>query len=868
MKPLRTFKVTPYLPAALENLRLLAYNLHFSWNVETRNLFSRMDPDLWDRCAHNPIALLGEIRQERLDELAEDPGFLAQLERATQQLHTYLQKDTWYRKHRAAHAVEGECYAYFSAEFGLADCLPIYSGGLGILAGDHLKAASDLGLPLVGVGLLYQKGYFRQYLSPDGWQQEHYPINDFFNMPLELQKDAEGKEIRIEVDYPNRKVFARIWRVNVGRVPLYLLDTNIEPNSQYDQDITDELYGGDQDLRIHQEIMLGIGGVRALRALGIQPTVYHMNEGHSAFLAVERVRLFIVEQGLSFEEAWQVAKSSQMFTIHTPVPAGIDLFPPDKIDYYLGPYYSQMGLSRERFLALGRENTGDFQSPFSMATLAINMASFVNGVSKLHGAVSRKMFSRLWPGIPLEEVPITSITNGIHLRTWVGEENQALYDRYLGPAWSEAPPSDPRWQKVDRIPDGELWRTHERSRARLINFTRERLVAQLQKRAASNLEVQRAAEALNPEILTIGFARRFATYKRATLLFHNLERFKALVNHPHYPMQFIFAGKAHPRDNPGKELIRQIVQLSRQPEFCHRLVFIEDYDMHVTSMMVAGVDVWLNNPLRPREASGTSGMKAAANGGQNLSILDGWWDEADYYRTGWPIGRGEEYEDRAYQDEVESNALYDLLEQEVAPAFYQVGSDGLPHQWIQRMKQAIRLNAPLFSTQRMVQEYTERAYIPLSGYFDRMRSENFESARRFVRWRNHLQENWYGIQVLGVQIEKQEKQEESAAAFSVQLGRETVMARAPLTVTAEVRLGSLQPQDVVLQAYQGPVDDTGHIQQGKTTPLHFVKMTEDRAIFSGQIRYDASGLQGLALRVMPFHPDMHDPYEMRLMLWA
>lgn len=853
MKPLRTFKVTPYLPTPLESLRLLAYNLHFSWNVETRSLFRRMDPDLWDACAHNPVALLGRIRQERLDELAEDPGFLAQLERASQQLQSYLQEDTWYRKYRSAQAVEGECYAYFSAEFGLADCLP-------------LKAASDLGLPLVGVGLLYQKGYFRQYLNPDGWQQERYPVNDFFNMPLELQRDAEGREIRIEVDYPNRKVFARIWKVTVGRVPLYLLDTNIEPNSQYDQDITDELYGGDQDLRIHQEIMLGIGGMRALRALGIHPTVYHMNEGHSAFLAVERIRLLMVEQGLSFEEAWQVAKSSQMFTTHTPVPAGIDLFPPDKIDYYLGFYYSQMGLSRERFLALGRENTGDFQSPFSMAVLAINMASFVNGVSKLHGAVSRKMFSRLWPGIPLEEVPITSITNGVHVRTWVGEENQALYDRYLGPDWAEAPPSDPLWQKVDRIPDGELWRAHERSRSRLINFTRERLMEQLQKRAASAAEIQRASEALNPEVLTIGFARRFATYKRATLLFHNLERLKALLNHPQYPMQFIFAGKAHPRDIPGKELIRQIVQVSRQPEFRQRLVFIEDYDMYVTSLMVAGVDVWLNNPLRPREASGTSGMKAAANGGQNLSILDGWWDEADYYQTGWPIGRGEEYEDRAYQDEVESNALYDLLEQEVAPLFYQRGSDGLPHQWIQRMKQAIRLNCPQFSTQRMVLEYVQRAYIPLSNYFDRMRRDHFESARQFVRWQNHLQEHWYNIQVLNVQIETPKKA--AAAGLALAQDDQVVMARDPLTVTVEVRLGSLRPQDVIVQAYQGPVNDEGQIQKGQATPLRYVETLEDWAIFSGQICYEASGLQGLAIRLLPFHPDMHDPYELRLILWA
>ena len=389
---------------------------------------------------------------------------------------------------------------------------------------------------------------------------------------------------------------------------------------------------------------------------------------------------------------------------------------------------------------------------------------------------------------------------------------------------------------------------------------------QLQKRAASAVEIQWASEALNPEVLTIGFARRFATYKRATLLFHNLERLKALLNHPRYPMQFIFAGKAHPRDNPGKELIRQIVQVSRQPEFRQRLVFIEDYDMYITSLLVAGVDVWLNTPLRPREASGTSGMKAAANGGQNLSILDGWWDEADYYQTGWPIGRGEEYEDRAYQDEVESNALYDLLEQEVAPLFYQRGSDGLPHAWIRRMKQAIQLNCPRFSTQRMVLEYAERAYIPLSNYFDRMRRDNFESARQFTRWRSHLQENWYNIRVVNVQVEPPKKA--SAAGLPSAQNDQVVMARDPLTVTVEVRLGSLQPQDVIVQAYQGPVDDNGQIRNGQATPLRYVETVEDRAIFSGQIRYEASGLQGLAIRLLPFHPDMHDPYELRLMLWA
>jgi starch phosphorylase len=873
MKALRTFKVTPFLPAPLEPLRELAYNLHFIWNRETYKLFHRMDPERWDACQHNPVLLLGTLPQERFNELAGDDGFLAHMERASAQLHAYLNESaTWYNQHRRDTAVAGECYAYFSAEFGLADCLPIYSGGLGILAGDHLKSASDLGLPLVGVGLLYQKGYFRQYLGPDGWQQERYPINDFFNMPLILERHPDGSEIRIQVDYPTRPVYARIWRINVGRIPLYLLDTNIDVNGAYDQDITDELYGGDKDLRIHQEIMLGIGGVTALRALGIQPTAFHMNEGHSAFLALERIRLLMQDERLSFTEALQVAKASQIFTTHTPVPAGIDLFPPDKIDYYLGHYYAAFGLSREQFLGLGRENTGDFDAPFSMAVLAINTASFVNGVSQLHGAVSREMFGSLWQGLPQPEVPITSVTNGIHNRTWVNEENQQLYDRYLGDRWEEALPDSPIWEKVDAIPDEELWRIHERCRAKLVNFTRQRLYQQLLKQGASPSELKRALEVLDPHALTIGFARRFATYKRATLLFGDRERLMQLMLDKERPVQFIFAGKAHPKDNPGKELIRQIVQFARQEKVRHRIVFIEDYDMFVGNLMVAGADVWLNNPLRPREASGTSGMKGAANGILNLSVLDGWWAEADYFNTGWPIGRGEDYFDRDYQDRVESNAIYDTIEHEVAPQFYTHDGDGLPRQWIRRMKQSIRLNAPLFSTERMLQEYAERAYFFVSQYCDRMRTDTYANARKLVDWQEHLLQYWYHVEVERVDVLPQVQAvspqqgtmppDESDAVLS------SISVNDPVAVTAYVNLSQLQPSDILVQIYQGPVDETGNITQGTATAMDYIRQEGDLAVYQGKVSYPTSGLQGLALRLLPYHPDLGDLLEMRLVRWA
>ncbi|WP_017325356.1 alpha-glucan family phosphorylase [Synechococcus sp. PCC 7336] len=875
MKALRTFRIAPYLPQPLEALRELAYNLHFSWNVETRRLFRRMQPQLWETSQHNPVQLLGQIDQARLDELAGDEGFLAHMERASQQLHTYLAAPTWYQKHRQDGAVEGECFAYFSAEFGLADCLPIYSGGLGILAGDHLKSASDLGLPLVGVGLLYQKGYFRQYLNPDGWQQERYPVNDFYNMPLELEHNPDGSELRIRVDYPNRPVYARIWRVRVGRISLYLLDTNIDVNSQYDQNITDELYGGDKDLRIHQEIMLGIGGIAALRALGISPTLFHMNEGHSAFLGLERIRLLMAEKGLNFTTAFQVAKSSQIFTTHTPVPAGIDLFPPDKIDYYLGRYYKSFGLSREQFMGLGRENTGDFQAPFSMAVLAINTASFVNGVSKLHSHVSREMFGSLWQSLPSEEVPIVAVTNGIHSPTWLGTDNQELLDRYLGPHWFEAPPSDPLWQKVDTIPDEELWRTHDRCRADLVHFARQRLHRQWEARGASPLKLERALEVLNPNALTIGFARRFATYKRATLLLRDRDRLAKLLTDKDRPVQFIFAGKAHPKDDPGKELIREIVHFSREEGVRNRIVFIEDYDMFVASLMVVGADVWLNTPLRPREASGTSGMKAAANGLLNLSILDGWWAEADYYNTGWPIGRGEDYFDRDYQDRVESTAIYDLLEHEIVPQFYNRDSDGLPRQWIRRMKHSMRLNLPQFSTERMVQNYAEQAYFPISGYYDRMRADDCAAAQALVEWQDRLLMHWYHIEIDRVEVKPvgeqaaelplQEQLDESgaivAAAPVLSMGQ-------PIEVTAYLHLGQLLSTDVQVELYSGSVDEASEIAGGTAQAMEFAGMEGVLAIYRGKVHYSRSGLQGLALRLLPHHPDLHDRLELRLIRWA
>lgn len=853
MQPIRTFNVSPFLPEQLAPLRKLAYNLHWDWNVETKDLFRRLDRDLWESSRHNPVLMLGTISQSRLQEVAEDDGFIAQMERASQQLDNYLKERTWYRKNRGQ-TESKECYAYFCAEYGLVDCLPIYSGGLGVLAGDHLKSASDLGLPLVAVGLLYQEGYFAQYLNADGWQQERYPINDFYNMPLHLERNEDGSELRIEVEYPGRTVYARVWRVQVGTVPLYLLDTNIEPNNPYDHDITDELYGGDLDLRIHQEMMLGIGGMRALQALGYKPTVYHLNEGHSAFLILERIRKLIQEEGLSFTEAKQVAQATQVFTTHTPVSAGFDLFPPDKAMYYVGQYANFFGLSREEFLGLGREDTSNLESPFSMAALAIKTSSFINGVSQLHGEVSRVMFQGLWANLPLVEVPITSITNGVHARSVVAKSTQELYDRYVGPTWSEKGPEDPLWDRINTIPDEEMWRNHERCRSEMVVYVRERMQKHLRDRGATPGELAAAQEILDPNILTIGFARRFATYKRANLFMRDMDRIKKIMRaNKDRQVQFVIAGKAHPKDTPGKELIREIIHQIREAGIGDHVVFVPDYDIYLARLLVAGCDVWLNTPRRPREASGTSGMKGSMNGLPNLSILDGWWEEADYVRTGWAIGHGETYDDPEYEDQVEANALYDLLEQEVVPLFYERDGEGVPRGWVAKMKDAIKLNCPVFNTARMLRDYAVHGYFPTSDRFFAMTQDHYKPAKELAHWKRQLFERWYNIKIEDVDI----------AAPS------ELMVNQAVAVKTRINLAGLTPEDVQVELYQGSVNADGQIVNGLPVPMTFQGTDEHkRSIYTADVSYSASGLQGLSLRVLPKHDNLSSPYEPGLVLWA
>ena len=844
------YYVTPCLPARLECLNRLSLNLRWSWHHPTIELFRTLDPDLWEETGHNPRLILGRINQKRLIELSTDEAFLAQMDHASADLDDYLAGAGWFK---AAHPeAKGLLVAYFSAEFGLTECIPNYAGGLGILAGDHLKSASDLGLPLVGVGLLYQGGYFHQYLNPDGWQQETYPINDFRNLPIQPVKDGEGKQLAIPVDFPGRRVAAQLWLAQVGRVPLYLLDTNVPENTAEDRRVTAALYGGDRELRIQQEIVLGIGGLRALRALGIRPTVCHMNEGHSAFLGPEWTRTTMQELGLCYQDARQVAAAGSIFTTHTPVAAGFDRFDAGLVDKYFRDFCAGVGLSMEQFLAYGRQNTRDPGEPLNMAFVASRHSSYTNGVAKLHGLVTRKMAQPMWPDYPLEEVPIGSVTNGVHARSWISMEMSALLTRYLGRQWGERPADADLWQRLDRIPDQELWRVHEIRRERLVNYARARLASQIRQRGGTDTEIVTAGEVLSPDALTIGFARRFATYKRATLLLRDIDRLKRILSDPHRPVQILFAGKAHPHDDAGKELIRQIIRFAREPEVRHSVVFLEDYDISVARYLVQGADVWLNTPRRPNEASGTSGMKLLANGGLNLSVLDGWWDEAYDREVGWAIGNGEEYSDYGYQDRVEAEGLYYLLENDVVPLFYNRDSAGLPRGWLAKMKASMGKLAPVYSTNRMVAEYAERFYIPAAQRHQRLVCDQAR-IRSLMGWRGRLRDHAGEVRVSEVNVDG---------------GRLEYQVGSKIKVRAKVVLGGLLPDDVRVEAYYGTLTPEGRIANGASTGLTLKDSAGPEYLYQGEVDCADSGSCGISVRVVPFQQDAIIPYEMPWAQWV
>jgi len=842
-----THTVKPKIPESLASLEEMAHNLWISWNFDAIMLFIRLDYDVWAESNQNPAKMLGMVSQERFDAVAADDSFLAALKDVYERFQDYQgAKNAWYKGPRE------DSVAYFSMEYGMDASLPIYSGGLGILSGDHMKTSSDLGLPLVGVGLLYRQGYFKQYLNADGFQQEEYPENDWYNMPVRRCETNGGDPVRITVELAGEHVVAQVWVVKVGRASLYLLDTNIEENTPANRTITAALYGGDKEARIRQEILLGIGGIRALRTVGVNPAVTHMNEGHSAFLGLERVREYMSERGFTFRQAAQAVWPTNIFTTHTPVPAGNERFGIDLMEKYFKGCAQELGLDWKSFLALGRERPDDDTETFCMTVLALRLSAYANGVSELHGHVSRDMWKSIWPGLLPEEIPVGHVTNGVHSRTWISNPMLELLDRYFGPRFEGDPSNLSVWDRIERISDEELWRTHERRRDRLVAFARDRLRRQMRRMGVSEKGLVRADDALSPYALTISFARRFATYKRGNLLLADPARLIKLLSDRDRPIQIIFAGKAHPHDLPGKELIKELVHFSRRDDVQSRIVFLEDYDMTMARYMTSGSDVWLNTPRRPLEASGTSGMKAGMNGVLNCSVLDGWWAEGYSSEVGWAVGKGEEYADTELQDEIESKALYDLLEREIIPTFYERGRDGLPRDWIRMMKNSIRDVGRNFSSHRMLMQYTENYYQPALENARKLRAGNYAAAKAVADYLDDARREWMNVLV-----------------EDVRTNARPVMDRGDtVSVEARVRLGSLKPDEVTVELYHGPVSSTGDIHHAVRAEMKAAKAQGGAYDYSVDVACVVTGQHGYAVRVLPRHGDLVHPFIPGLVRWA
>jgi glycogen phosphorylase len=850
MPTFQIYNVIPTLPAALEPLREITLNLWWTWEPSARRLFRQLDPDLWDRTNHNPVRMLQLSRQARLEELSQDKTFLRELKEVHNAFKTYLARMDTYGKTGAGNEIKRPV-AYFSAEFGFHESIPNYSGGLGILAGDHCKSASDLDLNFVAIGLLYRHGYFKQEIDKDGSQQAISLNQNFHHLPIREVRKGDGT-LLVPVRILDRDVFAKVWQLQVGRINLYLLDTDTPENNAEDRLITAELYGGDLEMRMRQEIILGVGGVKALSALGIDAEVFHMNEGHSAFLALERIRRKIAEKKLDFYSALQVVASANIFTTHTPVPAGNDSFSREIMKKYFGDFAKELSLPFDEFMSFGQTRL-DRTDPFSMTILALRMSRHANGVSKLHGEVSRGLWKDVWTGVPVHEVPITSITNGVHTKTWMAPEFSALYRKHLGD-WEEHLIEPDFWRRVIDIPDAQLWETHQKLKSRLVQFVRERMRARCERIGASPEAIRDVNHILDPEILTIGFARRFATYKRGVLLFSDRERLRRMLNDTTRPVQFIFAGKAHPRDEAGKALIQEVYKFSREAGFERRVVFVEDYDSYIARRLVQGVDLWLNNPLRPMEASGTSGMKLTPNGGLNLSVLDGWWAEGYNGNNGWAIGSEISDGTTEFQNEVDASSLYQLLENQIIPLYYAKPDGKLPLAWLQLMRESIRSVTPVFNTHRMVKEYAERLYIPAAKSHGDFGRENCAAATNLSQWKSKIRKDWSQVQVQDVQISNKDRQ--------------NILVGESLQVSARVQLGEVDPQHVRVEAYHGETDNGG-IKNPSITILNESSRNGDGSyIYQGAVPASESGAYGFSVRVVPTHPHLMQAHELRLITWS
>ncbi|MGN6160269.1 MAG: alpha-glucan family phosphorylase [Marmoricola sp.] len=858
MRAIRRFTVRPVLPEPLVRLGDLSTNLRWSWHPETQDVFAELDPEAWEESGHDPVRTLGAVSPQRLDDLAEDKRFLRMLDLASTDLDAYLNEPRWFQQLAETRTDLPQTIAYFSSEYGISAVLPQYSGGLGILAGDHLKTASDLGIPIVGVGLLYQNGYFQQSLSREGWQHESYPALDPHGLPIRPLREGDGSVATVALDLPDdQHLTARIWVADVGRVPLLLLDSNVEDNARDLQSVTNRLYGGTAEHRLLQELLLGVGGIRALRTWSritgsAAPDVFHANEGHAGFQGIERIRELTVDPsgpGLDFDTALEVTRASTIFTTHTPVPAGIDRFPRDLVTQYFSGTSPTPGVPVERILGLGLEDfEGGDPGVFNMAVMGFRLAQRANGVSLLHGEVSREMFQPLWPDFDSDEVPITSITNGVHAPTWVGRDVLALAQRHgFEPALSG--PED--WSAIDRIPAAEIWATRREQRVRLVKDVRSRLRAAWLERGASNAELGWVDDVLDPDLLTVGFARRVPAYKRLTLMLRNPERLKALLLDPERPIQLIVAGKAHPLDDLGKGLIQELVRFADDPAVRHRIVFLPNYDIGMALPLYPGCDVWLNNPLRPYEACGTSGMKAALNGGLNLSVLDGWWDEWFDGDNGWAIPSAHRVDDPDHRDDIEADALYDLIQMEVAPRFYDRGADGsgVPGRWIEMVRHTLKSLGPKVLAGRMVREYLEELYVPAANA-GRAMADTFDGARELAAWKARIRDRWAGVRIDHV--------ESSGVSDQPEVGGE-------MDVRVFCSLGELSPDDVTVEVLHGRVRDEDVLVEPQIDTLDQAEAYEGgRFRFDGHLKFDRTGPFGYSVRIVPRHRLLASSTEMGL----
>ena len=844
--------VNPQLPKRIGKLSEIANNLWWSWNTEFLRLFKIIDRDLWETCEKNPVKFLKRVSQDRLEAVVENTDFLREYDRLAKEFDDYItSKNTWFSNKYPEN--KKDLIAYFSAEYGLDQTIPIYSGGLGILSGDHLKSASDLGIPLVAVGLLYKNGYFHQKINGNGEQETEYNNIELSNLPINPVKDENGEELKIYVKFEKRKVYLKVWQINVGRIKLYLLDSDIDENIPEDREVTLRLYGGDQEMRIKQEIILGMGGTNLLtRALGLNPTVYHMNEGHSAFLILELIKNIIKEKKVSFEVAKDIASSKTVFTTHTPVPAGNDIFPIGLVEKYFKEFWPRLGLDREEFLKLGMKLCTELEPGFNMGIFALKVAGKKNGVSKLHGAVSRELFGDVWPEIAANESPITYVTNGIHTCSWLAPSLKELYNKYLIPYWQDNIYKDEVWENINNIPNQELWGIHQKRKQKLFDIVKENTTNRLRKSGYSYEEINEITSKLNPNALTIGFARRFATYKRATLIFKDLERITQILNNADRPVQLIFAGKAHPADKEGQDLIKRIHEISMMPQFKGKIFLLENYNIAMSRYLVSGVDVWLNNPRRPMEASGTSGQKASVNGVINFSVLDGWWAEGYNQENGWTIGTNAEFTSYEEQDIADSQSMYRTLEEKIIPTYYEKDENGISEKWMKIMKNSITSTGGKYSTSRMLVDYTNKLYIPLCNLTKKY-YENIDNVAEFNLWKKNLYTNWKDIKI----------------TQKNNLNNITMDAGNNIDVKCEVQLPNIDVSNVMAQCYYGKILDNGIVENVSIIPMKLSSKNEENKTYeyTAKIELKTGGNYGYTFRVMPKHEMLLDSENLNLVKW-